>query len=222
MKKSILAASAASLAVAAMPIVGVFAQSENTVTDTLNITVDNACAITATMSNAAGWADNTDKSGSAPYTYNHQYTASIANGANQEIVGTTMKVTCNDHGGWYINAVGKNNATVLDAQHDGTDIATATESGTNYSTGETSAWGFKMTTAQTTGDYQPVIVDGYGTNYVAVPATAQKVVTGPTTDQTTGSTVTANYKVYISPTQEADTYIGGVTYTLVHPNTNTN
>ena len=219
MKK--IAIAGASVALAAMPILGVFATTENTVTDTLRITVENACAITATMNSTTGWTNQTDSSDKTTddlQNYNFQYAANITNGANAEIVGTTMKVTCNDHGGWYINAAGKNSSTVLDAQGTGTDIATAAESGTNYSTGATSAWGFKMSTTQTSGDFAPTIVDSYGVGYVAVPSSATKVVTGPTTDQTTGSTVTSNYKVYISPTQEADTYVGGVTYTLIHPN----
>ena len=45
MKKSIIAASAASLAVAALPIAGVFAANGGQFTDTLNVNVQGGCTI---------------------------------------------------------------------------------------------------------------------------------------------------------------------------------
>lgn len=48
MKKSLIAAGAASLAVAAMPVVGVFADSAETLIDTVQLTVDRACTFEAT------------------------------------------------------------------------------------------------------------------------------------------------------------------------------
>ena len=199
MKK--LAIVGASAALAAMPVVGVFAADGNlTTTDTVQITIDSACSLTATGEGT--------------------YSTTLTNGtASGDLGSTSINIKCNDAGGWMVNAIGANTSTTASAG--ATDMAPDAAGKTPIATGTTldgsvSAWAMKLTAG--TGDYAPTIVEGYSA-YHAVPGTANtKVASGATTDQTAGSTFTTSYKVAVSATQQQGTYTGKVTYTLVHPN----
>ena len=79
-----------------------------------------------------------------------------------------------------------------------------------------------MKLSPVTGTYTPTILSdasGSYANYHIIPSTATKVVTY-TGDINTSSTARFNttYAVAVSPTQAADTYVGKVKYTVVHPN----
>ncbi len=203
MKKSLLTAGLASVAIAAMPVVGVFAASGSTVTDTVQVTINSACSIT-TSGNAGTGAD------AGAFTYTKTMTnGQLLNTEDTDGFGSTaMTINCNDHGGWHVTAVGSgadaNDKTVMNASSTGTDIATGTAI-----SGATSNWAFKVTGAvgTTTSDYH--------TNYAAVPSTAQDVAVSASSSA--GSVINTHYQVWISPAQEADTYTGQVTYTLAHP-----
>lgn len=199
MKK--IAIAGASLALAAMPVVGVFAADGNTTTtDTVQVTIDSACSLTATGTGS--------------------YSTTLTNGtASSDLGSTSINIKCNDAGGWMVNAIGANTSTTASAG--ATDMApdvagkTPIATGTNFD-GSVSNWAMKLTAGE--GTYAPSIVTGYD-DYHAVPSVANtKVASGVTTDQTTGSTFTTSYKVAVSPTQQTGTYTGKVTYTLVHPN----
>ena len=83
MKKALIAG-VASVALAAMPLVGVFATDITTMTDTLTITIDPTCTFDAAS---------------------HAYTADMsANALNDSVGTTTMKVTCNVYNGYYVTA----------------------------------------------------------------------------------------------------------------------
>ena len=203
MKK--IAIAGASVALAAMPIVGVFAEGNDgntTTTDTVQVTILSSCSLTATGTGT--------------------YSTTLANGGVSNDLGTTsINIKCNDAGGWMVNAIGANESTTASAG--ATDMAPDAAGKTPIATGTTldgtvSNWAMKLTASE--GTYAPTIVTGYN-DYHAVPGTANtKVASGVTTDQTTGSTFTTNYKVAVSPTQQTGTYTGKVTYTLVHPNAN--
>lgn len=191
MKKSLTTAGAASLVVAAMPIVGVFAADGNkTITDTIKVTIDSACSVTS---------DKTDNT----------YAVDMTNSQlNSNIGSTVMNVKCNDAHGWKVTAVGSGSGAtvdVLDAAKDGADIATGTAT-----SGAASNWAFKVAGDSTVAAYK---------NFAAIPTTAAKVAEGSVaTDMTAGTNITTTYQVWISATQQADTYTGQVTYTLLHPN----
>ena len=86
MKKSIVAG-AASLVLAAMPVVGVFADNPAAVVDTLTVTVNESCTFTRT-------------------TGDGQYTQSMAAGALKTDFGSsTFTSACNNGKGYDINAV---------------------------------------------------------------------------------------------------------------------
>ena len=185
MKKIIIAGTSAALA--ALPTIGVFAATGTTVTDTVQVTIDSSCNITST--NAA-----------------NTYSDTMTNGQLKSDFGSTsMSISCNDAGGWKLNAVGTGadatTKTAMNASGSGTDIATGTAT-----SGATSNWAMKLAGSSVVTAYK---------SFIGVPSSATKVA--GTTGAVSGSTVTTTYQVFISPTQQADTYTGQVTYTLVHP-----
>ena len=203
MKKSLIAgAGVAALGMAVFPFAGVFAADGTlTQTDTVIVTVDSACSL-ATSGSSLDPAST--------------YTATIANGAvNNAITGSTFTVTCNDTGGWDLNAVGAGTATshvnYMDASTnvDSDDIATA--DGTPAAS--SSAWAFQL--AKGGDDAANITITTGYTAFKAVPATSTKVATGTSTAGK--STITATYGVSIDETQSAGTYTGVVQYTLAHP-----
>lgn len=186
MKKKLIAAGAASLAVAAMPVVGVFAATGTVVTDTVEVTINSACTI-----------DSTNATNS--------YSATMTNGQLKSDFGsTTMSISCNDAAGWHVTAVGSGadatDKTAMNATADGTDIATGTAT-----SGAASNWAMKVTGGTATGF----------TTFSAVPGSATDVA--KSTVSTSQSEIVTTYQVFISATQQADTYTGQVTYTLTHP-----
>ncbi len=184
MKK--IAIAGTSVALAALPMAGVFAATGTTVTDTVQVTINSSCLITTT--NAA-----------------NTYSATMTNGQLKSDFGSTsMSIACNDAGGWHVTAVGTGaDATVktaMNATGSGTDIATGTAT-----SGATSNWAMKVTGTGATGF----------TSFAAVPSSATDVATQ--SGAVSGATLTTTYQVFISATQQADTYTGQVTYTLAHP-----
>ncbi len=192
MKKSLIAgAGVAALAMAALPFAGVFAA--NSITDTVIVTISSSCQVGST----------TSASGSGTQLGPEE----VANGATKEWVagtdGGTIKVSCNDSTGWNIKAVGVGDdatvKTAMNAAATGTDIAT----GTTFS-GATSHWGFKVSGTNT--------ISPYNSDYQEVPSTATKVAGNST--MVSEGTINTGYKVFVSATQEADTYTGKVQYTV--------
>ncbi len=188
MKKITIAGTSAVLA--ALPTIGVFAATGTTVTDTVQVTINESCLITATSLTPSA------------------YTATITNGSkNSNIEGTSMSISCNDAAGWKLTAVGagadSGGVTKMKPSGSGTAIATGTAT-----SGATSNWAMKMSG---TG-----VASGWDA-FKAVPSAATIVATG--SGSVSANSVKPIYQVYISATQQADTYTGKVTYTLTHPAT---
>ena len=201
MKKIVIAG--ASLALAAMPVVGAFAATSQSIVDQVQITIQSACSM------------RTGGSAQSPTVAGASLSKSVAGGTLVGDTGSTwdgtpstFTVTCNDTGGWKITAMGVASSaadataqTVMKASNaSSTDIATGLAT-----SGTTSNWAFKVT-----GD----TATGY-TDFSAVPGSAVTVATS--SDPVFESTVTANYRVWVSTIQEADTYTGYVRYTLSAP-----
>lgn len=129
---------------------------------------------------------------------------------NTESETKSATVTCNDPDGFVIKAAG-NPDTDLSGNSTGLDIATGTSGSSSY-------WAFKVTSAtNNVSGGTATIAAGYNDNdYHNIPAEATPIITysGSATSVTTGSFRT-DYKVSISTTQAADTYTGGVEYTIV-------
>lgn len=187
MKKSIIVTGAASLTVAAMPMVGVFAATGTTVTDTVQVTINSACTITSSQD---------------ANTYNDTMTNG---GLKSNFGSTSMTINCNDAAGWHLKAVGSGadatDKTAMNATGSGTDIATGTAT-----SGSTSNWAMKVAGTGAVENFA---------NFAAIPSSATDVASG--SGSVSGGTITTTYQVFISATQQADTYTGQVTYTLTHP-----
>lgn len=200
MKKKLIAAGAASLAVAAMPVVGVFADGDITsVTDTLEITVNATCTF------------NTDDSAVASDT---TYSATVANGAVASLSnGSAHKfnVFCNDTDGWNVTAGAPSNLTPPAAHttnghaitYQDTAIPTAA-SGTKEG-----AW-----TATVSGSFTSAELSGINTvsnvNYID----DEGGIIATETSSTDASTFTVTYAAYVGTETAADVYTGTIGYTL--------
>ena len=194
MKKSLIAASASAVALAAMPVVGAFAN----VTDTVVLTIESACSVGA--STATTGAGKTITETEAVNNHLYQYEA---NGT----AGGTIKVSCNDASGWHIKAVGASTGadnTKMVQSASGTPIATGTAT-----SGDASNWAFKV--AAHTGTTGVTVADGFS-DYHAVPDEATKVASGSAA--ISEGQIDTGYQVWVSATQQADTYTGKVTYTV--------
>ena len=133
------------------------------------------------------------------------YSDTMTNGQLKSDFGsTTMSISCNDAAGWHVTAVGSGadatDKTAMNATGTGTDIATGTAT-----SGATSNWAMKVTGGTASGF----------TNFTAVPGNATNVASSSVS--TSQSEIVTTYQVFISATQQADTYTGQVTYTLSHP-----
>ena len=185
MKKSLIATGAASLALAAMPVLGAFAD----VTDTVVLTINSSCSVGQTSSTGGG-----GKTIEQTAVNNHLYTWD-ADGTQ----GGTIKVSCNDAGGWQVKAVGSSTGTntSMAGTNGGTSIATGTAE-----SGATSNWMFKVAGTGASSSY---------TGWAAIPATAAVVASG--TGAISEGSINTGYQVWVSATQPAGTYTGRVTYT---------
>lgn len=196
MKKSLIATGAAAVAIAALPVSGVFAA--NSITDQVQIIIDTACNVGSTV-NAQDVPSGTGAqlSETVPNNTLQTWEAGASTGG-----GGTIRVTCNTQNGWNVKAVGdgadSNDKTVMNAAATGTDIAT----GTTFS-GATSYWAMKVTGTNTVTDFN---------SWHVVPDQATKVAGNST--MVSGGTLNTGYQVWVSATQEADTYTGRVTYTV--------
>ena len=186
MKKLIIASAA--VALAAMPALGAFAD----VTDTITITINGSCSIGGTTATTgAGVSLSETMTNGSTKVWDADGTA-----------GGKLVVSCNDASGWNVKAVGASTGsdhTVMVPNNAGsTPIATGAAT-----SGATSNWAFKVSGTGAVAAY---------TSFAAVPSTATKVATS--SDPGSAIQINTGYQVYVSATQEADTYTGRVTYTV--------
>ncbi|MGF2565470.1 hypothetical protein ACQUWZ_26735, partial [Ralstonia pseudosolanacearum] len=187
MKKSLIATGLTAVAFAAMPALGVFAD----VTDTVILTINGSCSVGQTQGSPVQGGGVEVKEENA---VNNQLYTWDADGSQ----GGTLKVTCNDASGWNVKAVGSSTGTPVTsmaASNSGTPIVTGTAE-----SGATSNWMFKVAGTGTVAGYQ---------SWSAIPATATKVATGSTA--VSEGAISTGYQVWVSATQQADTYTGKVT-----------
>ena len=161
---------------------------------------------------------------------NTSHSATVNNGTYVENIGkTTLRVFCNDSSGFGIYAIGFTGDAYSGEDHTrligtttGAKISTGTATGSNSN--DPSNWAMKLTkVTDTSTSYQPnnlSILSGYD-DYSAIPDTYTKVATySSSTDRTLGSKLETTYAAFMTSYQAADTYVGKVKYTLVHPATN--
>lgn len=236
MKKSLIAAGAASFAVAAMPVVGVFATvvpmsngASNGVVDTVTLTVSKTCQMEVDSSKV-----HTDTTTTYGDTYNlgtstvaHVFDGSASgqgpNAGGTGVTGTVMTLTCNsngdtdnggDHIGWNLTA----SATALSS--DSTDQSIPF--GAFATTGE-SVWSAKIALSGNDTD-NAAITSGWDDWASASDLNDQSKPTGTVTNKVilsgtadtavSGLVVTPSYKAYGAAHQPAGTYEGTITYTF--------
>ena len=192
-----------------------FVSADNTeVIDTVELTVPVACTMSGTGTTHTATLN--------PGTYSGASGSEYENGIGK----TTLTAICNDDNGFSIYAIGytgdEYGVTNLIGSNTNGTIATKA-----YASGDTTSnWSMKLTKVTDTSEsYNPqnlTISTGYD-NWIAVPATYTKVAqykanTGSsTTDTTLGAKLETTYAAYIASSQAADTYVGQVKYTMVHP-----
>ena len=192
-------------------------KADDSVVDEINITVPIACTMSGVNTSHTATLN--------PGAYSGASGSDYQNGIGK----TTLTAICNDDNGFSIYAIGytgnsydSENHTKLVGTSTGGTIATKA-----YASGDTTSnWSMKPTkVTDTTQSYNPqnlTLTTGYDT-WHAVPDIYTKVAeyhanTGSSaTDTTLGVKLETTYAAYISSTQAADTYIGQVKYTMVHP-----
>ncbi len=201
----------ASAALAAMPVVGVFAVDPDTsIVDTLQVTVESSCTFKV---------DNTTD---GMYTKDTLYSdANVAGGSQADFSAThsgshDFEFTCNDTDGFTITALPTNLTswnTTTSAAGTGDGVISFTEysvySGNTGITGGTERDG-KWTAHVTTTDTDAGMT-------IAQPSSinSQSPTTIVTKSDALGqATFNVEYKVYAGTSTPADTYRGTITYTL--------
>lgn len=198
MKKSIIAASAASLALAAMPVVSTLAVTNGqSLQDTINLNITEVCTFTrGTTAHAAGttasggsWSDDA-------------FTATITPGEYASLAKSSYAVSCNDPDGYQVTVgtTGFTSSTV-----DSTAFPWAYSNGGAIATDGDSMW-FLTVTGTDAPDASTI-----GTNL------ATNIITKRTKDtpaQNNNDTFDITYGVFVDNNQAAGSYTATATYTF--------
>ena len=202
MKKSLIAASASAVVLAAMPIVGTFAATSNSFTDTLTVTLQNGCTLENSTATAGTYTTN-DRSfeaaiaaGTVGYLNADETGAAITNPTEG-----TITVQCN-------TSDSTKTYTVAVDVTDFTDSATPTAhtfTGGTATSGDASKWAIKSNASGTTAS-NPFANYAAATDTTFLTATANNSVT-----------FNPSYQVYIAPGQVPGTYVASAKYTVTIP-----
>ena len=199
------------------------ASADTDSTDTVSLTVPVACTMTGENTSHTATLD--------PGTYSGATGSEYENGIGK----TTLTAICNDDNGFSIYAIGYTNNQYEGENHtkligQSTNSTISTKAYASEDT--TSNWSMKLTKITDSAEsYNPQNLtiqsdtEGSFDTWHSVPDTYTKVAeyhanTGSsTTDTTLGVKLETTYAAYISSSQPADTYVGQVKYTMVHPYT---
>ena len=190
------------------------------VIDTVQLTVPVACTMNGTGTTHTATLN--------PGTYSGASGSEYENGIGK----TTLTAICNDDNGFAIYAIGFTGNSYDSENH--TKLVGSNTNGTistkAYASGDTTSnWSMKLIkVTDTSVTYNPenLTITNSFNDWHAVPDTYTKVAeyhanTGSsTTDTTLGVKLETTYAAYIASNQAADTYIGQVKYTMVHPYNN--
>ena len=191
------------------------------VIDQVSLTVPIACTMAGTGTTHTATLN--------PGTYSGASGSEYENGIGK----TTLTAICNDDNGFSIYAIGytgnsydSENHTKLVGSNTGGAITTKA-----YASGDVASnWSMKLTKVTDTSEsYNPQNLtiqsdtEGSFDAWHSIPSEYAKIAqykanTGSsTTDTTLGVKLETTYAAYIASIQPADTYIGQVKYTMVHP-----
>lgn len=214
MKKSIIAAGAASIALAALPMAGVFAAAE-AVTDNLTATVNSTCSLTRTGAGATT-GDNKGAWTSGSETY----TISLDAGSTGNMGTSTFTIVCNDQeNGHYLTVA----TTGLSAGNDQSEAAQG--AAINYSnkavSNTASSWNISVEAVSGTGTAQMPTFNSGAVDGGILQMTSGSVdlygsAASKNTTMLNGAKFTATYNIGVKTEQPSGTYKGTAVYTLTH------
>lgn len=196
MKKTIVAGVAASAVLAAMPVLGVFAEDITTQTDTVVVTIDPTC--TFKTENGISHANGNGTAG--PGTWSGQtLSGKLTAGTSTDDYGSTsMTVVCNNSDGWEVTA----KTTALSGATSGKSIAWNAAHSDSVS-------GVSWSVSQAADNGLAIPEGKQGSADGASVAKLENKTTG-----NAGKTFKVTYGVGIADGQDADTYTGSILYTL--------
>ena len=209
MKKTIIAAGAASVALAAMPIVGAFALTSHT--DTLQVDIQTQCSFgytdgeTPHVINVPAPAHTDGSAGAAPGAWTGDtLSATMLNGTALTDFGkTTLSVYCNNEDGYSIEVTSANALA-------GATVSNSIPVNDSFSASST-GWSYKLVAgASNRGTVEAAHDDTWATS-----ANAAEVIAGYSgATANAGDSYTITYGVGVDETLPADTYTGTITYVL--------
>ena len=193
MKK--LAILGASAALAAMPVVGVFAATSSQFTDTLTVGVEGGCTLENSTQASAGDYSVSDRSFTADIAAGTVGYLNATDASTASTTAGTVSIECNTSSAGDTYTV----TVTIDGLTDSS--ISETIGGGAYTSGATSGWAIKSNaTGATTNPFQ---------SYTAASSTT--FLTG-----NASATVTFNpsYQVYVAPDQAPGTYVGHAVYNI--------
>ena len=199
MKKAIIAG-AASAVLAAMPVMGAFAVSNGeTITDTLNLEIENTCAMTISSTGrtadtnviTGGSWGNADASGNAAFTG-----TVLAGQEYASFASTDFQIICNDNDGYSV--------TVATTGFEANGVTAATYPW-NYNAGGLATGSVSSWTIASTGNGQTLTANSGDKNVVATRSNALT---------TAGETFTVTYSAKTASNQPAGVYTATAAYTF--------
>ena len=186
MKKSLIAgAGVAALAMAAVPFVGVFADDDTSVTDTIQVTVSPSCTFSQGGDDATYSATGTNTSG-------------VVQPKNNNTNVHTFTVFCNNNTGYKVSA------TAQALNQNPAISANFAYAATLPSTGTTGAWHAEIATEDT----------GLTATQLPASGAATDIITKAAASDADGENFTATYTAYIGTATPSGTYSGTIGYTL--------
>lgn len=218
----------ASLAVALAPL-ATFADNVTSHVDTLRLNIQEVCTLgTVTAGVSDSGTDATTHTGSTwtPGTASGTtgktdvYAADVAPGQTYAAFATSVfTVKCNNAGGYQLKAAGPASGNLTTGTY---NIPTGTGANADLTADDNSYWNFAFAVSNAydaSGNAKgQEIASGYN-SAAAVPTSATTVVTGHgAMSVKDGETITVTYNAGIDAFQEAGTYEGSITYTLVAAN----
>jgi len=198
-KFSIVAALFFGVSLASFVAIRGYAYADSTTSASASVVVPDVCSISSTTTG---------------------HNATVAVGTSRTDIGTTdISVICNDNDGFSVYATGYSNDTVGNTNLIGVVSGLTIPTGTS-SDASVSNWSMKI--SPVTGNYTPTVLsdaNGSYASYHIIPSTTTKVVTRTSAiNVSSASEFRTTYAVAVAPAQTADTYVGKVKYTVVHPN----
>ncbi len=205
MKKSLIVTGVASLAFAAMPIVGAFAAAnQSSFTDHLSVTVEGGCTIETSGTQTDGTYQDRSFSNTIPAGTVGYLNDSDGQGTT---TGDTLTVSCNGVDAtkaWTVTVTPPTSGTLKGSTDNTKTIAPGA-----YTSGATSGWAIQSNASVSSGSFTS---NPYA-SYTAAPTEATTFLKGSFKQGNSG-TFNPSYQVFVATGQAPEVYVGDVLYTI--------